>query len=133
MRLLVLRKAAWTVLGVVDQRGTCAVADFLDELVAEAGADGSQVMALLDMAALKGPPHNERQSRHLDGPIWEIKTTRGVRVLYFCDEGQLVVCTAAVRKCKPAELRRLIRRATQVRREYVAAKVRGAIEIMEET
>ena len=132
MRLLVLRKAAWTVLGVVDKRGICAVADFLDELVGEAGADGRQLMALLDLVAAEGPPRNERRSRHLLGPVWELKTKRGVRLLYFYDEEKLVVCAAAVRKCKQAELNRLITSAKQTRRDYLAARVLGAVEITEE-
>ena len=132
MRVLGLGRAAWTVLALVDQRGICAVADFLDELVGEAGPDGRQLMALLYLVASEGPPRNERQSRHLDGPIWELKTKRGVRLVYFHDDGRLVVCAAAVRKCKHTELNRLIERAKQTRREYLAARLLGAVEIIEE-
>ena len=132
MRLLVIKRLQWAVLGTLDERGTCAVAQFLRETAAGGGVEASQVQALIVLVAQSGPPRNERRSRHLDGPIYELKTRSGIRIPYFYDEGRVVICTEALQKPKPAELRRVIERAKALHADYMRAKQQGHLETVEE-
>ena len=61
------------------------------------------------------------------------KTRGGVRILYFYDAAQIVVCSAAMKKPKKGELDRVIERALSDRRRYFKAKRSNQIEIIEET
>lgn len=132
MRLQAIRVARWSVLGICDERGECQVVSFLAKVTAGGGPDKSQLQALLATVALNGPPHNERKSRRLDGPIHELKTRSGIRIPYFYDGDRVVIATEALRKPKAAELRRVIDRAKAVRTAYLRAKQRDELEIMEE-
>lgn len=131
MRLRVIKRLRWMVLAAVDERGECAVAEFLSRLD-EGTAEARQIQALIARVATNGPPLNEKRSRRLEGAIYELKTRSGIRIPYFYDEGRIVVCTEALRKPKKAELRRVIERAMRIRAEYRAAKLRGDLEILEE-
>lgn len=132
IRLRVIKRGRWTVLGVCDERGDCRVATFLDEINSVGGADAHQMQALIAIVARNGPPRNERRSRRLDGPIYELKTRSGIRIPYFYDDGRVVVCTEALRKPKQAELRRVIQRAAATHARYLRAKQRNALVVTEE-
>ena len=132
IRLRVIMRFEWTVLGVVDRRGRCALADFLVGLAERPGKDASQVLALIARVAACGPPRNERRSRQLEGPIYEFKTRSGIRIPYFYDEGRIIVCTEALRKPGSVELRRVIARTMRTRDAYLRAKSEHALVIEEE-
>lgn len=132
MNLLVIKRDRWAVLGMVDERGICAVAEFLDELRGDAGPDAGQVQALITLVAASGPPRNEKRSRRLDGPIYELKTRGGIRIPYFYDEVSVVICTEALRKPNQAEPKRVIERAKIKRHGYHRAKRQGTLRLLEE-
>ena len=131
MRLQVIKAARWSVLGVCDQRGECQVVSFLAEATAAGGVDKSQLQALLLAVALNGPPRNERKSRRLNGPIYELKTRSGIRIPYFYDDDSVVIATEALRKPKATALRGVIERARTVRGAYLRAKQHNELEIVE--
>lgn len=132
MTLRILEQGIWTVMAVCDSRGDCQVQAFLHELESDSPSDYRQVMALLHTTAMTGPPKSEMRSRSLGDDIFELKTRGGIRILYFYDEGRLVICTEAVRKPKERELRGVKTRAVEARRRYLAAKQRDALETIEE-
>lgn len=132
MRLQVIKAARWSVLGVCDERGECQVVSFLAEVTAAGGADKRQLQALLLTVALNGPPRNERKSRQLDGPIYELKTRSGIRIPYFYDDGSVVIATEALRKPKATAVRRIIERTKTLRDAYLRAKQHDELEIVEE-
>jgi hypothetical protein len=132
MKLRLLEHGMWTVVAICDSRGDCPVQAFVHELESDGLSDYRQVMALLRTTAMTGPPKSEKRSRSLGDDIFELKTRGGIRVLYFYDEGRLVICTEAVRKPKERELRGVKTRAVDARRQYFAAKQRAALEIIEE-
>jgi hypothetical protein len=133
MRLRQIVKQRWTVLAVCDDRGECQVSDFLDAVERDDKASLVQTTAILRQTADNGPPHNTQKSRPLADGIFELKTRSGVRIPYFYDAGQIVVCSAAMKKPKKAELDRVIERALGDRQRYFKAKRRNQIQIIEET
>jgi len=132
MTLRELEQGIWTVVAICDSRGDCPVQAFLLELEIDSPSDYRQVMAQLRTTAMTGPPKNEKRSRSLGDDIFELKTRGGIRILYFYDEGRLVICTEAVRKRKSTQLRGIKTRAVDARTQYFAAKHRAALEIIQE-
>lgn len=132
MRLLVIVRAEWLVVAPVDARGGCPVRRFLEQLRRDAPAEHRQVVGGLRVLAEFGRITDERRVRHLGDGICELKTRGGVRVLYFVDEGRVIVCTDALRKPKPRQLSWLITRSVTVRASYLTAQRVGDLRIVEE-
>ena len=129
MRLEVIASDAWVVLSFVDSRGHCPVKEMLDDVQRTDPTAHAELAALVGRICRSGPPRDKRRSRHLEGGVYELKTPRGLRLLYFFDRGRLIVCTELCRKPKPRELRALIRRAQGLRSDYLAASAAGDIVI----
>lgn len=127
MRLTVIASSTWIVAAVIDDRGRCSIREALDAVAVTDGAAHAQLIALLDKVALAGPPRDERRSRHLGEGIFELKTPRGFRLVYFFERRRLIVCSELCRKPKPRELRGVIRRAQHLRVAYLAASAAGDI------
>ena len=132
MRLKVVEAQRWTIVAICDDRGGCRVLDSLNQLERDSPRDFDQVVGELKRAALDGPLMSPKKSRPLGGKVYELKTRGGIRIPYFCDAGRLIVCTEAVRKPKPEEVRAVIARADAERERYFAAKRRSELVIIEE-
>ena len=132
MRLLVIVRAEWLVVAPVDARGGCPVRRFLEQLRRDAPVEHGRVIARLRELAKRGRITDERKARHLGDGIYELKTRGGVRVLYFVDEGRVIVCADALRKPKPRQLSWLIARSVTVRASYLTAQRVGGLQIVEE-
>ena len=89
----------------------------------------AQILALLGRIAVTGPPRDGRRSRHLGDGIFELKTPRGFRLIYFFGPRRTMACSDLCSKPKPSELRRLTRRARDLRDAYLAASAGGEIVI----
>src|ERR1700693_1345113 len=97
MRFREVRKEVWTILAVSTDRGDCELLDFLEGLGSEYESDAASLGRLFDSVAQGGPPRNVYVSHQLGGKIFEF--TRGdLRVLYFTDEGRIVICTHGLLK-----------------------------------
>jgi len=129
MRLTVMASSAWIIAAIVDDRGRCSVREALDAVAITERAAHAEILALLSRVAQAGPPRDERRSRHLGGSIFELKTPRGFRVLYFFDRKRLIICSELSRKPKPRALRGMVRRAMVLREDYVAASAKGDVII----
>jgi putative component of toxin-antitoxin plasmid stabilization module len=127
MRLTVITSSTWIIAAVVDDRGRCSVREALDAVAVSDRAAHAQLLALLGRVSQAGPPLVERWSRRLGEGIFELKTPRGFRLVYFFERKRLIVCSELCRKPKPRELRGIIRRATNLRATYVAASAAGEI------
>jgi putative component of toxin-antitoxin plasmid stabilization module len=127
MRLTVITSSTWIIAAVVDDRGRCSVREALDAVAVSDRAAHAQLLALLGRVSQAGPPLDERRSRRLGEGIFELKTPRGFRLVYFFERKRLIVCSELCRKPKPRELRGIIRRATNLRATYVAASAAGEI------
>lgn len=79
------------------------------------------MLRLLSFVAEQGPPHNVDVSHKISGEIWELIAGR-LRVLWFYDEGRLIVCSHGfvkrTRKTPASE----IDRAQASYNAYLAAK-----------
>jgi len=84
-----------------------------------------------------GPPHNEEISKQLDGDIYEFRRTpnRGpaLRVLWFYDEGKVIVCTHGFWKTTQKTPSAEIQKAQQLRKDYLRAKRSNSIRIIPAT
>lgn len=107
--------------------------DFLDDLDAPYHAARDGMLALLTRNVPANGPPREPLSKHLGDGIYEFrKQPKGkkLRVVYFFDKGQVVICTSAFTKAErtpPAE----IDRAKRFRSEYHQAKTHGDLQILD--
>lgn len=115
-------------LAICGPRGDCLLLDFLAGLDAQFAGDGRAMLRLFAFTAEQGPPHNVEVSHKIAGEIWEFIAGR-LRVLWFYDEGRLVVCTHGfvkrTRKTPAGE----IERAQAACEVYQAAKKAGRLKV----
>lgn len=130
MRLAKIGQSRWTVLAVRDGRGACPVLDLLES----SGAPGERLLADLEQTIPeRGPPRNSDASKALRDKILELRepTTHGgtLRVLYFYDEGNLIVCANGVLKKSNKTPDELIDAAVKLRNQYLKAKEENKLVI----
>src|SRR4026209_778734 len=92
MKLRRVRRGQWDVLAMCGPRGECPLLDFLASLEAHLEAEGRAMLRLLANVAEQGPLHSVEASHKIAGEIWELIAGR-LRVLWFYDQGRLVVCS----------------------------------------
>lgn len=132
MRLAKLGQGRWKVLAVVNARGDCPVL----ELLMESGAPGVRLLAdLQERVPQHGPPRNSEASKPLRDKIFEFRepTTHGgtLRILYFYDKGNVVICANGILKKSRKTPDELIDAAVDIKAAYDAATQRNDIEIEE--
>jgi hypothetical protein len=131
MRLKVIDRGQWTLLAVCSDRGECLLQEFLEGLAPNLRGDGARLSRLLERAAENGPQKNTDINHKIHDDIWEFIQGR-LRVLYFCDQGRLIVCSHGLVKRWQNTLPREVRRAEEARKRYMADKGRNAVTIEEE-
>lgn len=134
-------RGQWTLLAVCDERGDCPLLEFLYEGSTPTpfgfqprGPIASQkirMLARLAAVAETGPPRNVKICHQIDGNIWQIELGR-VRILWFYDEGRIVVLSHGFLKSsqKTPEAEKSLARAAL--REYREAKARRRLKILED-
>jgi phage-related protein len=83
--------------------------------------DGRRMLKLLDRVAQQGPPRNTAISHQLGPGIWEFIQGR-LRVLWFYDDGRLVICSHGFVKKRQKTPAAEIDRALAYQRQYLKAK-----------
>jgi phage-related protein len=110
------------VLATCDARGDCPVLDFLEKLDKSEAKLRNAVLAFLrERVAEHGPPTYEEQCRELKDNIFEFKKGP-IRILWFWDVDQMILCTHAFRKKTQKTPPGEIDRAKLVRDNYQVAK-----------
>ena len=132
MKLRLISRGLWTVLAVYTQEERCDVLDLADQLQRDDPQEHARLMRLFDHLSASGPPRNVRRSRSLAHGIFELKTSGGTRVLYFFEEGRVVVCSEAMPKPKQRGVALAIERAARTRWRYLNDKRRGDLRIVED-
>jgi hypothetical protein len=89
------------------------------------------MLNLLERIALEGPPRRVEVCHQIKGPIFQCGQGR-IRVLWFYDEGQMIICSHGFIKTSRKTPRDHIRRAENTYRRYFDDKARGAINIIED-
>ncbi len=128
MRLRRVRSGGWQVLAVCTDRGDCPLLQFLAEIEGGLARDGRRMLKLLDRVADHGPPRNTEISHQLGPGLWEFIQGR-VRVLWFYDEGKLVICSHGFVKKRQKTPATEIERAQEYRRQYFLAKGQAALKM----
>jgi len=131
MDLLLVSKGFYTVYAVAKSRERCELLDFLEGLGQTLQKDSDRMLALLGRVAIEGPPRNTEISHQIKGKLFEFIQGR-LRVLWFYDEGRLIICTSGFVKKGRKTPRSEIEHALQVMNEYFTDKKRGEIRICEE-
>ena len=105
-----------------EEGGECPVLEFLERLEKDSNSDAARLLYLFARTAEHRHPNNEQQCKHLDDGIWEFKASNGARVLWFYDEGRIIVCTHGFVKKKQKTPPEEIRRAKRIRKKYFEEK-----------
>lgn len=129
MRLAVVTQDVWQIVAAVDHRGACPFIESLRTVSQSDAESYAQISLRLRRLARNGPVRDERKSRKLADGIFELKTPRGWRILYFFRPGRVIVCSEIRRKPKQRELAALVRRAELLRDACEAAAAAGDLRI----
>jgi phage-related protein len=86
------------------------------------------MLRLLERVAEIGPPRNTDISHQLGDGLWEFIQGR-LRVLWFYDEGRIVVCSHGFVKKSQKTPRPELERAKQNRERYQWARRKGELDI----
>ncbi|WP_211606134.1 type II toxin-antitoxin system RelE/ParE family toxin [Paraburkholderia nemoris] len=131
MRVEAVIKDAWSIYEVLNARGDPALADIDDE------SDCDRCLAFLEHVAKNGPEaFAENRTHHVcdDPTIWQFDVTGTLRLLYFYEEGRMIVLAKMFYKAggksgktPPAT----IKAAKKVYGEYQKAKKAGTLELVE--
>jgi phage-related protein len=121
----------WRILAVCSERGDCQLEEVLGSFRDPIGPEAVKMMALLSWTSRHGTPRNKEKSNPIGDEIFEFKAG-SLRVLYFYDADQLIICSHGfvkkTRKCPPGEKAAAAAR----RREYFEAQRNGELVIADE-
>lgn len=129
MKLQRVRRGTWQVLAACTQRGDCPLLDFLAGLEGGLAPDGRRLLRLFERVAAEGPPRNTEVSHQIEGEIWELIQGR-LRVLWFYDQGRVVVCSHGFVKASQKTPRSELVKARETLWNYQSAKRRAALEVL---
>lgn len=117
--------------GAADENGRdrCATLVFFQEHAKLRPKEFDRLSALLQRVANDGPPNDTDKFKELKGEdgLCEFKTSGGLRLLCFWDEGSLIVTTHGYLKDKQKAPKRELQRAQKLRSDYFADKQRGEL------
>jgi Gp49-like protein DUF891 len=66
--------------------------EFQQEAERRAASEWPKLVRILDYVAEAGPPRDAEKSKQLRDGIFEFRTKGGLRLLWFYDEGRVVIC-----------------------------------------
>jgi len=131
MYLFVISKRFYTVCATGRGPDHCELLGFLQGLGSNLQKDCDRMLALFEKVALTGPPRNMEISHQLKDKLFEFIQGR-LRVLWFYDEGRIIICTSGFIKKGQKTPRNEMEHAIQIMNEYFEDKRRGEIKICEE-
>lgn len=101
--------------------GRCLVMDFLTELQQDENSDYLRLINLIQRTGDNGPIKNINHMRPLGDGIFEMKGTKTSRILFFYDEGKLIICSHGFTGKRGSEKRDVanqLKKASKIRDEY---------------
>jgi len=129
MILFEIAKAGYALYAIGKDEQHCQLRDFLDTIGSNLQKDGDRVLALLKRAAQKGPPRNTEISHQIKDEIFEFIQGR-LRVLWFYDQGKLILCTHVFIKKTQKTPAAEIDLAISIREKYLEEKKKGPFKII---
>ena len=124
MILRTVSSGLYRVLAICTERGECELLSFLGEMVGSIKKDAIRMANLLERTAKEGPSKRTEISHQLKDEIFEFIQGR-LRVLWFYDEGRVVVCTHGFIKKSKKTPRGEIQQAKEIHRRYFEDKAKG--------
>jgi len=122
--------------GAADESGRdrCATLAFFQEHARLRPKEFEKLSALLQRVANDGPPNDTNKFKELTGEdgLCEFKTSGGLRLLCFWDEGNLIVTTHGYLKDKQRAPKRELEAAQNLKSRYLAAKRSGELNHAEQ-
>ena len=141
MILRVIRRGQWSLLAVCNERGDCPLLDFLYEGSTPTpfgfrprgplAKQKIRMLVRLATVAETGPPRNAEICHQIAEDIWQIELGR-VRILWFYDEGRIVVLSHGFLKSTQKTPEAEKSRARSALKEYREAKARRRLKILED-
>lgn len=129
MVLFEIAKTQFTLYAIGKDDQHCQLLDFLESIGSNLQKDGDRVLALLERVSQKGSPRITEISHQIKDEIFEFIQGR-LRVLWFYDEGKLILCTQGfikkTRKTPSSE----IELAITTRKKYFEEKKKGPLKII---
>lgn len=102
-----------------------SVKDFLKELGNTDAAEYARVDRRITQMAEAGSSRRQNEFNSLGNDLFEMKTKGGSRIVFFYDEGRLVICTHGFAKKSQKTPKRQLALALARKREYQEHKRRG--------
>jgi phage-related protein len=130
LRLRQIRSGEWRIVAVCTPRGDCPLLEFLATQQGHLARDSRRMLRLLERVAQQGPPRNTDVSHQIGDSLWEFIQGQ-LRVLWFYDEGRIVVCSHGFVKKGRKAPRGEIARARESQDQYRWARRKGEITIQE--
>ncbi len=133
MDLIRLGKSRWDVVALCNERGSCPLLDFLEDLDPSLKSLRNRMLGLLrEYVTQHGPPRSKERCRHLNDHIWEFKIGQ-LRALWFYHQDRMIVCTHGFMKRTRKTPRREIQRAKRLRKQYLASVRSGNLMVLTRT
>lgn len=109
----------------------CPFEEFAEAAQAALPNEWPKLLRLIDHTKDNGPIYNEKQSKKLKGYEFnEFITKGGLRLFYFFDSGQMLICATGFIKQGDSTPKRELVRADEWRKRYFAAKLKNEIKIV---
>ena len=102
--------------------------EFQEEALCRAATEWPKLVRILDHTVEVGPPRDEEKSKLLREGIFEFRTKGGLRLLWFYDEGRVVICVNGYIKQGQKIPNAEIDAAIQWKNKYFAAKRSGTLK-----
>jgi len=126
-----ISKGFYTICAATRSQERCELLNFFESLGPNLQKDLDRMLALFERVVLEGPPRNTEISHQIKGKLFEFIQGR-LRVLWFYDEGRLIICTSGFVKKGQKAPRNEIENAMLIMREYFEDKKSGEIKICKE-
>jgi phage-related protein len=133
MILRTVRENNFKIVAECEDEDHCEFFDFLfGHLQGNFSSSAFQMLNLLENVSKTGPPRNTSISHQIKGPIFQFEKGR-IRVLWFYDKGQLIICAHWFIKKSGKTIKTPkadIERAEVLFRRYFADKAKNDIKII---
>jgi hypothetical protein len=102
--------------------------EFQQEAMRRAPNEWPKMVRILDYVIEAGPPKDAEKSKQLREGIFEFRTKGGLRLLWFYDEGRIVICVNGYITQGQKTPRQQIVEAIQWKSRYFEAKQTGKLK-----
>ena len=127
MKLVELQSGEQFTIYALQSGRDCPVANFLDDAARTMPEEVEKFSALIERTVDHGIPKNKTKVNKLGDGLFEFKTSGGIRIPFFYDEGKLILCTHGFVKKRRATPKKEIKLAREARKTYEQAKKAGQI------